>query len=176
MALAPQANGFYRKLALPSCSRCAVLAGKHFDWKADFKRHPGCDCVAVPAGTVGDGDTFAPEFDADEALRSGQIHGLSQADRAAVLDDGADFNQVTNARRSGLRSEVIYGRRMQTTAAGTTVRSNFGRSAGKLEKRTGHRYRVTSAPRLTPSEIYRQADSRDHARRLLAKYGYTVAA
>lgn len=40
--------GWVRMLSTPSCSRCAVLAGKFFRWNQGFLRHPRC----FPAGVV----------------------------------------------------------------------------------------------------------------------------
>ena len=41
--------GYVRMLSGGSCSRCIVLAGRWYRWSAGFDRHPGCDCVHVPA-------------------------------------------------------------------------------------------------------------------------------
>src|SRR5690606_8988113 len=78
---------------LPSCSRCAVLAGRVYRYSTGFQRHPGCDCVMVPV-------TFASSdltYDPLELARRGQIVGLSKADLQA-LEDGADFGRIVNAR------------------------------------------------------------------------------
>jgi hypothetical protein len=37
--------GYIRMLNPPSCSRCAILAGKFYRWNAGFQRHINCDCV-----------------------------------------------------------------------------------------------------------------------------------
>lgn len=86
--------GHVRHLQLPSCSRCAVLAGRVYRHSTGFKRHPGCDCTMVPTA-LDSGLTYDPQ----ELAEQGLVTGLSRADRAA-LADGADFNQVANARRS----------------------------------------------------------------------------
>lgn len=36
----PTLTGYVRMLTAPSCSRCAVLAGRWFKWNAGFQRHP----------------------------------------------------------------------------------------------------------------------------------------
>ncbi len=41
-------GGYVRMLQAPSCGRCAILAGKWFDWNQGFKRHPSC----FPAGVT----------------------------------------------------------------------------------------------------------------------------
>lgn len=89
-----------RHLNLPSCSRCAVLAGRVYRFSDGFQRHPGCDCVMIPTTVA------APDLTYDPAalVRTGQVTGLSKADQKA-LADGADFNQLVNirTRKAGLR-------------------------------------------------------------------------
>lgn len=86
--------GWTRVLTPPSCSRCAVLAGRVYRYNDGFLRHPGDDCTTVP---VREGDTqFTP--DPTDLARQGLIRGLSKADTQA-LHEGADLNQVVNARR-----------------------------------------------------------------------------
>lgn len=48
IAARPAITGYVRMLSVPSCSRCAVLAGKWFGWNTGFTRHPRC----FPAGVV----------------------------------------------------------------------------------------------------------------------------
>lgn len=87
--------GHVRHLSPPSCSRCAVLAGRVYRWSDGFQRHPGCDCVMVPstqeaaAGLVTDPTEF---------VAAGKITGLSKADLRAVAD-GADLGKIVNVRR-----------------------------------------------------------------------------
>lgn len=86
--------GWVRHLTLPSCERCAVLAGKFYRWSDGFLRHPGCDCTMVP---VADNDA-SMVYDVAELAAQGQITGLSKADIRAI-NDGADFGQVANVKR-----------------------------------------------------------------------------
>lgn len=87
--------GYVRYLSPPSCSRCAVLAGRVYRYSTGFLRHPGCDCTMVPTTLAN------PAFHHDpvELLRAGQVQGLSKADARAV-HDGADLGQVVNIRSS----------------------------------------------------------------------------
>lgn len=104
-----------RHLTLPSCSRCAVLAGRVYRYSQGFQRHPGCDCVMLPV-TVAAPVTYDPV----ELAKSGQVTGLSKADLRA-LDDGADFNRVVNVRlkKAGLvESGQVLSRAGQLTPAG----------------------------------------------------------
>lgn len=86
--------GFVRFLSPPSCSRCAVLAGRVYRYSQGFLRHPGCDCIMVPTTLAN------PAFVVDpvELMREGQVTGLSKADQKAI-GDGADFGKVVNVRR-----------------------------------------------------------------------------
>lgn len=162
--------GYVRHLSPPSCSRCAVLAGKFFKWNDGFQRHPGCDCVHLPTTQAS-----APGLisDPSELLASGQVTGLSKADIRA-LNDGADWSQVINA-KSGLMRADMFGRSVQVTTSGTTVRGLYGSRAGNFRRTSASRYRTTTRARLTPNEIYRIAgDNRTEAIRLLKSYGYLL--
>lgn len=103
----PALTGYVRSLNLPSCSRCAVLAGRVYRYSTGFQRHPQCDCLMTPTTeAVGQELTLDPT----EAIKDGLIRGLSPGDIAA-LNTGADLGQVVNVRRrkAGLRvgSSVI---------------------------------------------------------------------
>lgn len=81
----------------PSCSRCAVLAGRVYRWSTGFLRHPGCDCIMIPTTVANDQFVQDPV----ELMKQGLVTGLSKADREAILK-GEDFNQVVNRHRTGL--------------------------------------------------------------------------
>lgn len=108
--------GHVRHLTLPSCSRCAVLAGRVYRYSTGFQRHPGCDCVMIPTTLANDELTYDPV----ELAREGQVTGLSKADQKA-LADGADFGQVVNVRlrKAGLTESgsVLYRRGRMTPEA-----------------------------------------------------------
>lgn len=165
----PGLKGYFRRLRTPSCSRCAVLAGRYYRDNEGFDRHPLCDCQHVPAAEPYDD----AGFDAEDAIRQGQVTGLSKADREAILDHGADVSQVINAKR-GVYTTRMYGDKVKATTEGTTARGLAGKSLGDLQK-SGGRYRVAKRIRLTPSEILRQANGDSAlARRLLERNGYLV--
>ena len=90
--------GHVRYLSPPSCSRCAVLAGRVYRYSDGFKRHTNCDCVMIPAT-----EDAAPGLVSDPTDQ-GKVTGLSKADQQAIAD-GADLGKVVNVRRyaSGLR-------------------------------------------------------------------------
>lgn len=157
----PHVSGYVRVLSLPSCGRCAVLAGKFYRWNAGFTRHPRCDCMNVPAGNAGWAKDAGFLADPLEAIRAGKVTGLSRADTKAILEDGADVSQVINAHR-GMSTTDVYGHQLKITSEGMTKRGRAGKRLG--DSRT---------PRLTPEAVYRLAgDNRAEAIRLLQRFGY----
>lgn len=171
-------SGYVRMLRLPSCKRCVVQAGKYFRWNTGFERHPKCDCVHIPAQEAHSDDLRVNPL---AAIRSGKVTDLNRADTAAILDDGADISQVINAHR-GLSTADVFGQRMQITNEGVTRRGiAYGAmgQAGYVARQgemlaAGQRYATWRAPRLTPTEIYRMAENKSDALRLLKLYGYLL--
>jgi hypothetical protein len=105
-------TGYVRSLRAPSCSRCAILAGRVYRYSQGFQRHPRCDCLMTPTNEVVGRDLVT---DPTDMLRNGQVTGLSKADMQA-LSDGADPGQVVNVR---------------SKAAGLTVGSSVVARAGR---------------------------------------------
>lgn len=95
VASRPNVTAHVRYLNPPSCSRCAVLAGRVYRWSDGFQRHPKCDCVMVPT-TI----RAAPGLISDPllAFERGQIRGLSVGQTRA-LEEGADVSRVINVNR-----------------------------------------------------------------------------
>jgi hypothetical protein len=141
----PAARSWTRMIVGKTCDRCLVLAGRRYSWKADFNRHPKCDCIAVPsAEAVSAAAPVNPlaAFKAMNRVEQDRVFGKAGAE---AIRGGADMSQVVNA-RSGMVS--VAGRKM------TTV---------------GDRRR----PRLMPEQIFREArGDRDEAIRLLSLHGY----
>lgn len=133
----PAVTAHVRMLNPPSCPRCAVLAGVVYRHSTGFQRHPLCDCVMVPT-TLALG---TPQLlDPQEALRSGQIRGLSKAEQEA-LDRGADLNQVVNVRRkkAGLTvGSSVMERAGRPTPAGIMRSAQTREQAIALLKRHGY--------------------------------------
>ena len=150
--------GFVRMVNPPSCSRCAVLAGKFFKWNAGFKRHPRCDCKNVASGETG-----AAGLTTEPPLY--QITGLTKGDRKA-LNEGADLNQVLNAHR-GLQGGM-------TTAEGVSEQGVFGGYVRGSDGSVTRRAKGAANPqRLTPNGIYRLArDDREWAVKMLKQFAY----
>lgn len=90
-------TAWVRALSLPSCSRCAVLAGKSYPTRdaAAFRRHPRCDCVTYPT-TEARGEELVT--DPLAAFAAGHVRGLSRAD-AEAIEAGADMSRVVDVRR-----------------------------------------------------------------------------
>lgn len=141
--------GYVRMLSTPSCSRCAVLAGRFYRWHAGFQRHPRCDCQHIPSTFDGAREHI---FDTDRYF-SGL--GAAEQDRiftkagAEAIRDGADIGQVVNAR-------------LGMTPAGTTY-------TGSGRGRRRH------AGRLMPERIYAEAGGdRQRAIELLRSNGFVT--
>jgi hypothetical protein len=152
--------GYERLVSPGACSRCIILAGQIYAWSAGFERHPNCACVHRPIYSIEDyrarrsRNTARQIFDGMSRAEQDRIFGKAAAQ---AIRDGADINQVVNARRG---ISTAGGRR--TTTEGTTRRGSARR-------------RGSPSPRIMPEEIYRIADGdRDEAIRLLRLYGYIV--
>jgi hypothetical protein len=163
MAVTPAVDGYVRMLNPPSCSRCAVLAGKFYRWNQGFERHPQCDCRHIPTSENRAGDlTTDPQAYFDSLTPQAQDRYFTKAGAQAIRD-GADIGQVVNARR-GMAKGQLFGREAFHTFEGVTRRGQFRRRANAAGKRL--------PARLMPESIYALAEDRDDALRLLALYGY----
>jgi hypothetical protein len=131
-----------RMVSPPVCSRCLILAGRIYRWSDGFDRHPNCDCVHVATsvsaarreGLVDDPDGYFRRLSTKEQDRL-----LTKAGAQAVRD-GADMNQVVNARRGmstagidvagrpagRLVRQSVFGQEVFTTTEGTTTRGMAG--------------------------------------------------
>jgi len=181
-------SGYVRMLNPPSCSRCAILAGRWYRKNAGFARHPGCDCRSIPA-SEGVAQDLTLNVDAYfESLSAAEQDRLFTAAGARAIREGADIGQVVNARR-GMRSAQIAGQDWLVTTEGTTRRGyayQFLKPSGTAARqgetvtritRTGPESRtvtrtVANRPRLMPETIARVATDRDDYLRLLRANGY----
>jgi hypothetical protein len=161
-------TGFVRLVTPPCCQRCSVLAGKFFKWNTGFQRHPKCDCRHVPVSESGQHRGLV------DAIEPGQVRDLTRAQRQAIAD-GADLNQVVNAKRRGSGMTTTEG----TTRRGyaSYVRREVARQRGLVERETvsrgsARRNATRVGNRLTPDAIYRVSATREEAVRLLALNGY----
>jgi hypothetical protein len=152
-------TGYIRMTSGKCCSRCAVLAGRFYRWNTGFLRHPQCACIHVPAGENVSGDKRTDPYKYFDSLSRAEQNKRFTKDGAQAIRDGADMNQVVNARRG-----------MKTTVGGSKVTTEGTSKRGY--------YRSLGGPkqRIMPEEIYKRATSRDDAIRLLEQYGYITPA
>lgn len=156
-------HGYVRMVSGSACSRCIILAGKFYRWNASFERHPQCNCTGIPTIENRPGDlTTDPHAFFDHLTSAQQEARFGKADAQAIRE-GADINQVVNARR-GLYQTKIFGRDVQATGEGTTRRGLA-------------RQQMTAAgvqgARLSVAQIYADAaGDRDLAISLLRRFGY----
>lgn len=154
-------TAYVRMTSAPSCPACTILAGRVYQWNAGFQRHPGCDCVHVPAvvsslADAKDRGLVDDPYDLFRALPEEEQDRLYGRAAAQAIRDGADIFQVVNARRGITKTGKF-------TSEGTTRRGH----AASLLKR-GQR-------RATPELIYEWAGgSRAKAIQLLQEHGYIL--
>jgi len=113
-------TGYVRVLTAPSCGRCAVLAGKWFQWNTGFARHPGCDCKHVPAARAGDASALRanPRDYFDSLSAKDQDHYFGTAEAAAIRG-GANLIKTVNATtRRGSRSGLATPRSIDRLIVG----------------------------------------------------------
>ena len=163
-------TGWVRMLNPPSCSRCAILAGKWFRWNQGFARHPGCDCRHIPSAEKGAGDLTTDPYQYFQSLEPAERKRIFTNAGADAIDDGADISQVVNA-RSGM-STTAGGSRV--TNYGTTRRGNWGSQQATRDRRGQERYGRSIRQRMMPEGIYKRANTREEAVRLLEDYGYIL--
>ena len=168
--------GYVRMLNPPSCPKCAVLAGKFYRYNTGFLRHPGCDCRHIPSreNTARDVRTDPREY--FDSLTAPEQDRWFTVKGAQAIRDGADINQVVNARR-GLslaggvaQTRSVYGRELLTTTEGVTKRGIAGQAIIARGRN------AATTPRLMPEAIYEIAEDQADALRLLQLNGYVLDA
>ena len=157
----PAVQGYYRMLKPPSCSRCAILAGRFYRWNDGFPRHPRCDCVHIPAAEATDDLRLDVEA-YFESLTGQQQDRIFTQSGARAIRDGADPVKVVNARRGMQRAQDGAQAGLLITLESTTRRGAANR------RRTGR----NAVVRLMPESIYDVAADREDAIRLLRLNGY----
>jgi len=145
-------TSYIRVVEMPACARCIILAGAEYGVSSGFLRHPRCDCTMEPV-TRKHRPKPLDEYGLFEQMSPAQRRKTFGEDGAKAIEDGASISSVVNARKHMTEVEM-FGRTVKATYSGT----------GRKSKRR--------PPRLMPEEIYRQAESREHAIRLLYKNGY----
>jgi hypothetical protein len=141
-----QATGYVRMLVGKSCSRCAVLAGRRYEWNTGFDRHPRCDCIHIPAREDSADDLRTDPKKYFASLTEAEQDRLFTKAGAEAIREGADIGRVVNARRG----MYVAGGRQLTTEASRRIR-------------------------LMPEQIFREArGDRDETLRLLRLHGYLI--
>jgi hypothetical protein len=156
--------GWVRMLQPPSCSRCAVLAGRFYKWNEGFERHPMCDCRHIPAAEDVANDLTTNPYEYFNSLSRDQQDQLFGVANSRAIREGGDIAQIVNATtRKGALFTADDGKRY--TREGTTRRGFAGRKST----------RGSRILRPTPGQIYKDArGSRETALRLLREFGYIV--
>ena len=155
-AVRPQVTHYVRALNLPSCGRCVVLAGKPERSDVAFRRHPRCDCLAVPSNAANAGRLATDPVEAFDAMTAAERAKAFTRAGAEAISLGANIGRVVNA-RSGMGTAQVFGRDVKTTSA--------------LRRRYGSGPRGDEV-RLMPESIAQIATDRDDHLRLLRLYGY----
>lgn len=178
----PSATSWVRMVNPGACSRCIILAGRHY-WTEGFKRHPQCRCTMIPTAENIDGDVGTDPRAYFESLTTAQQDATFGEAGAQAIRDGADMNQVVNARRNArdsVSTAQVYGRDLLVSTEGTTVRGSArsamlrARYASEMVRTRGSRYARLKVPRLMPESIYQIATDRADALRLLKLYGFIL--
>lgn len=156
MGARPALTGYVRMLNPPSCSRCAVLAGRVYRKSKGFLRHPRCDCRHVPTSESLAGDlTTDPRAYFDSLPEADQARIFTTAGAEAIRA-GADIGKVVNARRGMSASQS--GRLARRSVNGQKVYTTTEASRGKV--------------RLMPESILEIAEDDAEVLRLLKAHGY----
>ncbi|MFH9134432.1 hypothetical protein [Streptomyces sp. NPDC017524] len=161
MVTRPSVTAYIRVTESGACSRCLVLAGKEYGTSTGFLRHPRCQCGMEPVTREHKPTAQDPRKLVD-AMSDAQRRKTFGEAGAKALAEGADLGLLVNARR-GMATATVFGRTVLATTEGTTARGIAGKRMRAADGRT---------PRLMPEEIFRLADSRAHAVRLLRQHAY----
>lgn len=161
---------YVRILTPPSCSMCAVLAGKKDFWDQPFQRHPVCDCSQIPVPMDSDDTWEGPEFDGMAFFNSLSEHEQNKyftRSGAAAIREGADLAQVVNA-RSGMRAVGDRYTRAGATRRGRAIQYHVGTDDVP--------HGTPAFDRLSVPQIIRQTEG-DPQRRIgqLYRHGYITS-
>lgn len=162
-------KSYVRMVQAGACSRCIILAGKHYHRQAPFLRHPKCHCTQIPVDeNVDDYPATDPKAYYDSLSQSERLKAFGQAGVDAI-DAGADMNQVVNARQG----MYVTKDGLKATRMGTTKRGLYGSGQDAFTKDGAtSKYGRTVQARLMPEEIFKMAGSREEAISLLRQYSY----
>jgi hypothetical protein len=123
IAQRPALGGYTRMLNPPSCSRCAILAGRWYRWNEGFLRHPRCDCRHIPASEDVAGDLTTDPYAYFKSLSPDEQAAAFGKSESRAIRDGGDIYRVVNRRSLSTASSA------RGTGARMTV-DNIYRTAG----------------------------------------------
>lgn len=176
MTARPAVTGYIRVVEGGACSRCLILAGNEYQTDRAFLRHPRCNCGMEPVTRQHRPRPASPDELVAQMSEEQKRKTFGQAG-AKAISEGADLGQLVNARRGMSGASALGGRPVTTTEG--TVRGEFRRQefrrlqqAGAIPRSQSIRGFRPTQSRLMPEQIYRQADDRQHAVRLLREHGY----
>lgn len=185
IASRPQVGGYVRMLNPPSCSRCAILAGRFYRWNSGFLRHPHCDCRHIPVNEVDSGDLRINPNLYFDSLTPAEQDKIFTNSGAQAIRDGADIGQVVNARKGmtwagQTRTAINEQGRVVNLSRRVAQRTDIGSGSVFLSTtgttRRGSAYRGRTgrnlSARIMPESIYEVAADRDDAIRLLKLHGF----
>lgn len=204
IAVRPGVTGYVRMVEPGACSRCAILAGRHYRRNEGFERHPRCRCTHIPASESVAGNwqvdpqayfdslptaaELAEEYpDLTHAQR--RARGLySQEDiftksGAEAIRAGADPVQVVNARRGMRVAQPGYNRdwrpMVDADMRATETRFQGGeRFTWEGASFRGRAYADRTGrqmfERLMPETIIPMARDQAHLIQLLTEHGYIL--
>lgn len=166
-----RAQSYVRFVNAGACARCIILAGKKYHKQSPFLRHPHCHCTHIPVDeNLGDYPATDPKAAYDNMTQAERVKTFGKAG-ARAIDEGADMSQVVNARQGIYTTDS--GR--LATRMGTTKRGFYGSSQTEFTNTgTTSKYGRTVQARLMPEEIFKVAQNREDALRLLRHYRYII--
>ncbi|MGH3651488.1 hypothetical protein [Glutamicibacter sp.] len=169
MATPPVRMHYVRMLNPPSCSRCAILAGRTYRAQEAFRRHLGCDCRHIPVSEALAGEMTTDPYRYFNSLSPEDQDKYFKPTDAQAIRDGADIFQVVNAQSETYTTE---GGAL-ATYYGTTRRGYWGSLQETRNRQGKERYGVAIRERLMPEEIYKRSNgNREQSLRMLEDYGY----
>ncbi len=183
-------GGYVRMVGGQACGRCIILAGKFYRKSSGFLRHPGCQCVHIPAseGLAGNWATD-PRAHLDGLSDDALAKALGSKANAQAYKSGADPFQLINAYRQpggsrgpggipSIKKAQVYGRDVKYTLEGTTRRGWADRQMREVralsEYNPARGRRETNVVRLMPESIFSIARDQAHADRMLRDFGWIV--
>ena len=166
--------GYVRMLNPPSCSRCAIQAGKFFKFNEGFLRHPRCDCRHVPTLENMAGDLVTdPSAYFDSLSRAEQDRIFTNAGAEAIRQ-GADISQVVNARRVTAGMQFAQVPAIKRKFGNLYTTEGATRRSIATQQQLGLRSNGKVSQRLMPESILAIAKDREDAQRLFRLYGYIL--